>query len=129
MAMSTNQDPVNPKDLLGVKKVSLSKLPLVAVVHGADAMMDGAKKYGPYNWRDKNVIASIYIDALLRHVALWFDGGEETAADSGAHHLGHAIACAAILLDAQSTGNLYDDRPQRGKVAEALTKIQERRNA
>lgn len=100
----------NPKDLFGAVKVSLTKLPAIGVLHGAHAMMDGARKYGPYNWRDKKVIASIYADAVQRHVLAWFEG-QETAADSGVHHLGHAIACCALLLDAQATGNLIDDRP------------------
>jgi hypothetical protein len=106
----------NPKDLLGIKKVSISKFPAVAVLHGAHAMMNGADKYGPYNWRDKAVIASIYIDALIRHVLAWLEG-EENATDSDAHHLGHALACAAILLDAQETGTLVDDRPNGRKIA------------
>lgn len=100
----------NPKDLFGAKKVSISKLPAIAVLHGAHAMMDGARKYGPYNWRDKKVVAGIYVDAALRHIQAWFEG-EENASDSGVHHLGHAIACCAILLDAKETGNLIDDRP------------------
>lgn len=104
----------NPKDLLGAQKVSLTKLPAVAVAHAAMAMMDGAKKYLPYNWRAKEVQASIYVDAALRHLYDWFEG-QETATDSGVHHLGHAIACCAILLDAQETGNLIDDRPVCGQ--------------
>ena len=100
----------NPKDILGVKKVSLTKLPFVAVLHGAHAMMNGASKYGAYNWRAKDVKASIYVDAAIRHLGDWFEG-QETASDSGVHHLGHAIACCAILLDAQENGNLIDDRP------------------
>lgn len=100
----------NPKDLVGNTKVSVTKFPVIGTVMGAMAMMDGAEKYGPYNWRDKHVIASIYIDALFRHVMDWFEG-QEAAADSEVHHLGHAIACAAILLDAQATGKLIDDRP------------------
>lgn len=103
-------DSTNPKDLLGVKKVSITKLPSVAVAHAAHAMMNGAEKYGPYNWRSKKVIAGIYVDAAMRHIWDWFEG-QETATDSGVHHLGHAIACCAILLDAQETGNLVDDRP------------------
>jgi hypothetical protein len=106
---------VNPKDLLGNKKVSITKLPFVALIHGAHAMMDGAVKYGPYNWRSKPVIASIYVDAAARHLLAWFEG-EEIASDSGVHHLGHAIACAGILLDAMATGNLVDDRPGDGTV-------------
>lgn len=101
----------NPKDLFGNKKVSITKLPQIAVLHGAHAMMNGADKYGPYNWRDRAVIASIYIDAAMRHLMAWFER-EELASDSGVHHLGHALACCAILLDAQATGNLLDDRPK-----------------
>ncbi len=106
-------DATNPKDLVGVKKVSLTKLPPVAVLHAAHALMNGAGKYGPYNWRDKGVRASIYVDACERHLNAWFDG-EEQATDSGVHHLGHAIACLAILLDAQEAGMLVDDRPILG---------------
>jgi hypothetical protein len=113
----------NPKDLLGAKKVSISKLPLVAVLHGAHAMMNGADKYGPYNWRAKKVIASIYIDAAMRHLSAWFDSKEELAQDSGVHHLGHAIACCAILLDAQETGNLVDDRPENGQFNQVLNHL------
>jgi hypothetical protein len=112
----------NPKDLLGVKKVSITKFPATALAHGAHAMMDGARKYGPFNWRGNAVIASIYIDACMRHLTAWFDG-EETASDSGVHHLGHAIACLGILLDAQETGNLIDDRPEGGKLPDLLTRL------
>ena len=112
----------NPKDLLGAKKVSISKLPMVAVLHGAHAMMNGASKYGPFNWRSKKVQADIYVDAAMRHLAAWFEG-EENAEDSGVHHLGHAIACCAILLDAQETGNLVDNRPGNGRFNEVLTRL------
>ena len=107
----------NPKDLIGNKKVSITKFPAIGTVMGAMAMMDGAAKYGPYNWRGNSVIASIYIDALMRHAMAWFEG-QETASDSKVHHLGHAIACAAIILDAQATGNLVDDRPYDRTVTE-----------
>lgn len=109
----------NPKDLFGAKKVSLSKLPAVAVAHGAHAMMDGANKYGAYNWRDKAVIASIYVDAAKRHIDDWFEGIKR-ARDSEVHHLGHGIACLAILLDAEETGNLIDDRPLSDGVSERV---------
>ena len=118
-------DAANPKDLLGVKKVSLTKLPPVAVLHAAHALMNGATKYGPYNWRDKAVRASIYVDACERHLNAWLDG-EEDATDSGVHHLGHAIACLAILLDAQEAGKLVDDRPL--KNAGGFCRVLERLN-
>jgi hypothetical protein len=101
---------VNPKDLVGLTKVSISKFPAIGTIMGAHAMMDGAGKYGAYNWRHKDVVAHIYSDAAQRHILEWFEG-EELANDSKVHHLGHAIACCAILLDAQANGNLIDDRP------------------
>jgi hypothetical protein len=110
-AVSSKATTTNPKDLVGNTKVSLTKLPAIAVAQGAMAMMDGAEKYGPYNWRDKEVIAGIYVDAALRHLQCWFEG-QECASDSKVHHLGHAIACCAILLDAQAKGKLVDNRPK-----------------
>lgn len=113
-------DKTNPKDLLGIKKVSVSKLPFAGILHGAMAMQYGASKYGPFNWRGNSVVASIYIDATLRHLAAWFDSKERCAPDSGVHHLGHVLANMAILLDAEATGNLIDDRPEGGKSTEVL---------
>jgi dATP/dGTP diphosphohydrolase len=114
----------NPKDLVGSKKVSMTKLPAIAQLHGNHAMMYGAKVYGPYNWREKKVQAEIYVDAALRHITAWNER-EECASDSHVHHLGHAMACLAILLDAQETGNLIDNRPTGG---EAYTKVLDRLN-
>lgn len=121
----------NPKDRRGSLKVSLTKLPAVATAHGAHAMMDGAEKYGSYNWRSNKVRASIYVDAAKRHLELWNER-EEHAADSEAHHLGHVIACCGIILDAQETGNLIDDRPEGGtgvlsRVLDRLSEIIRRR--
>lgn len=96
---------------------------MAGIIHGAHAMMYGASKYGPFNWRDNAVIASIYIDATLRHLAAWFDSKEEVAEDSHVHHLGHVLANMAILLDAMETGNLIDDRPHSGKATEVLTRL------
>lgn len=107
-------DKTNPKDLVGIKKVSTFVFPSAATLHGSHAMMYGAGIYGPYNWRDNDVRASIYLDACERHLLSWREG-EEEALDSGVHHLGHAIACLAIILDAETTGNLIDDRPKGGK--------------
>lgn len=109
----------NPKDVIGRAKVAMTRFPFTAHAHAAHAMMDGGKKYGPYNWRDKKVSAETYVNAAIRHIADWYER-EETAGDSGAHHLGHAIACCAIILDAQETGNLVDDRPKSSGHMSAL---------
>lgn len=109
----------NPKDLLGIKKVQLALLPGPGVIEGARAMEFGAEKYGPYNWRDRTVSYSVYLNAMLRHMYSLLDG-QDAAPDSGVHHLGHIIANAAILLDARASGKLIDDRPTKGKSAEMI---------
>lgn len=112
-------DETNPKDLLGATKPNLHLVPPALTIHTAKAMENGAKKYGPYNWRSKKVRATIYLDGALRHIVSYLDG-EERAPDSGVHHLGHAAACLGILLDALETGNLIDDRPTPGKAAQII---------
>lgn len=100
----------NPKTRHGITKVPLQLIPGTALAIEATAFRDGSIKYGPYNWRDEPVSASIYIAAALRHIEQWYNG-EELADDSGVHHLGHARACLAIVLDAQVAKSLNDDRP------------------
>lgn len=121
--MSTKSLGNNPKDSYGSKKVSITKLPAVGILHGSMGMQYGASQYDPYNWRDNAVIASIYVDAIARHLLAWFDEKEEVASDSGVTHLGHIIANAAIILDAQATGNLIDDRPKDGKAVKVMTEL------
>jgi len=109
----------NPKTAIGVTKPALHVIPPVALLHLGKAMADGKRKYGLMNWREKRVSSSVYYDAALRHLLSWFDG-EEVAQDSGVHHLAHAMACMGILLDAQATGNLNDDRPIPGPAADFI---------
>ena len=109
-------DSMNPKDIVGATKPNLFLLPPTGILYGALAMQDGARKYGPYNWREKKVQASVYISAAMRHILAWQDG-EENAKDSGVHHLGHALACLAVLLDAQKNDAMKDDRPIAGCFA------------
>jgi hypothetical protein len=116
-----SDDQTNPKDRLGIKKVRLSLVPEASIIYQALAMEDGANKYGPYNWREKKVKASIYIDAAKRHLAQWFDG-EECASDSKKPHLAHALACLGIIVDALETGNLIDDRPPKGNASKLIEK-------
>ena len=113
----------NPKTILGLKKSPLHLVPPVAIAHTAQAFGDGAAKYGPYNWRDNKVSSSIYVSAAKRHLDSWFDG-EDKSSDANVHHLGHAIACLAIILDAEATGNLIDDRPTPGAMARVLADLE-----
>ncbi len=109
----------NPKDLVGQTKANLFLIPPAAKIALAEAMMDGAAKYQPYNWREKGVRISVYLSAAERHMLAFLDG-ENNAPDSGVHHLGHAMACFAILLDAISLGNVVDDRPLEGRASSLL---------
>lgn len=108
----TDTKDTNPKDGIGLTKAALSCFPLPALMEGSLAFMEGALKYGRHNYRRAGVRYSVYFDAMIRHLFAWFEG-EERATDSGVHHLGHVLACCAILLDdtlaAESIGN--DDRP------------------
>jgi pyruvate/2-oxoacid:ferredoxin oxidoreductase beta subunit len=118
----------NPKTVYGKAKPSIGLIPGPALLHIADAFKDGAVKYGPANWRDDPVSATVYIDATYRHILAWADGGEGVAADSGVHHLGHAAACLCILLDAEAQGTLVDDRPTPGRVPDLIAQLTKKIN-
>lgn len=113
----------NPKTAMGAKKVPLHLVPPSAKHYLALALENGASKYGAYNWRDKSISVSVYKAALERHMDAFWDG-EELAPDSGIHHVAHAMACCALILDAMTIGKLNDDRPTRG----AASNLQEEYN-
>ena len=102
----------NPKSACSEKKVPLSYFPATALSQGALALFAGACKYGRNNWRHAGVRVSTYYDAMLRHGTAWWEG-EDFDPEDGVHHLGHLLACAAIVLDAAACGMLTDDRPAR----------------
>ena len=82
-------------------------------------MAGGAYKYGAYNYRDTKIAASTYHDAIMRHFMLWADG-EDIDPESNAPHLAHVMACAALMIDADATGMLTDDRNKTGTVRKLL---------
>jgi len=114
----------NPKDIIGSDKLPLHLWPTTATAMGSIGLLEGAVKYGRLNWRHTGVRASIYIDACKRHLDAWMEG-EETAPDGGVPHLANALACLAIIVDAQAAGKLTDDRNFAGdgyrKLVEHLT--------
>jgi hypothetical protein len=117
---TTDHPDGNPKSAQGAKKHSLHLVPTAALIAESEAFADGVAKYGAANWRKTGVAASVYVAAAMRHIALWHDGGEDRASDSGAKHLGHARACLGIILDAEACGKLIDDRPEPMPNLEAL---------
>lgn len=112
----------NPKTAFGARKPSFHFVPPVAELHLGQAMADGGSKYGTMNWREKTISSSVYYDAARRHLAAWWDG-EDIAPDSGVHHLGHLMACCALILDGEAQGKLNDDRPIPGKFAEVAARM------
>lgn len=122
---TSEEKPTNPKDAIGSDKIPFHLWPETATILGALGCLDGACKYGRSNYREIGVRASIYYDAAIRHLNAWFEG-EECAEDSDVPHLGHALACIAIVVDAQAAGKLHDDRQLPGgykALLEAMTPL------
>lgn len=112
---------MNPKDVIGSSKVPMHLWPQTATVTGAIALLNGKEKYGRANWRAIGVRASIYFDACSRHLAAWFEG--EDVDEEGVPHLGSALACLAIIVDAQAAGKFIDDRQYPGGYRETIDKM------
>lgn len=125
MRISVDQHSNNPKNLAARDRIKIAYIPPVALAHLAHALMDGAAKYNAYNWREKSIALMEYVSAAHRHL-LDFTDGEEEAKDSLCHHLGHAMACCAIMLDAIERKNAIDDRPKSGNVSDVFIKLEEK---
>jgi Domain of unknown function (DUF5664) len=109
MATSDLKD-TNPKDAIASSKLDMGLVPDTMVANAALAFTEGALKYGRYNWRIAGVRASVYHAALRRHVAKWWNG-QDIDPKTGVPHLANALACIAIILDAQEYNRITDDRP------------------
>lgn len=116
-----SEKPTNPKDAIGSDKLPLHLWPGTATALGCLAKLDGMLKYGRSNYRAVGVRASIYIDAMERHINAYREG-EDLDPDSNLPHLAHILACAAILVEGQAQGNLTDDRNYGGKKALEFTR-------
>lgn len=107
-------DRTNPKDAVASRKVGLSVLPVRVLYEVALGLMEGAVKYGPFNWRRSRVKVMVYIDAAKRHLDQ-FAEGEDLDADMPkayrVHHISKAIAGLMIVRDALMRGSAIDDRP------------------
>lgn len=114
MALIKNVKDSNPKDAIGIKKVPFSTISAPVIAEIGLAMMEGARKYRRHNYRAIGVRASVYIDALMRHICSWWEG-EDTDPDSGLSHLVKAAACLVVLRDAMILDKMVDDRPPKHK--------------
>lgn len=122
-ATRQKDDGSNPKDLLGVLKLPLRYIPAPALAFLSKVMELGATKYGPFNWRKTKVKRTVYLEAAIRHILSALDG-EDLDPESGQPHEAHAMACMAIVLDADATRNLIDDRFIPGVFGELVQKMQ-----
>lgn len=109
----------NPKTAVGVAKPAVFDVPPIALLQIGAAMVDGAAKYGHFNWREHTVSVSVYANAIYRHLLAYLDG-ENNARDSGLSHLAHIAACCAILMDADDRNKLKDDRGLPGGAADYI---------
>ena len=118
----------NPKAAQGIKKVPTHVIPSNVTSELGLALLEGALKYGSFNWRVAGVRVSTYVDAVNRHISAFFNG-EDIDPESGISHVTKAIACLVVLRDSQMYGNVNDDRPPQlpdgwqqelNKKAEAL---------
>lgn len=120
--MCEGADNLNQKQKYGDLKAPLCLVPWSAIIYLAIAFKEGARKYGSFNWRTKKVESMTYVSATMRHIAAWVDG-EEDDSESGNPHLAHALACLAVLVDAQESGNLVDNRPPPGPAPALLARV------
>ena len=104
--------PTNPKDKVGVKKVSLSRVSSVVMMEMSLGMLEGDRKYGGHNYRVAGVLASVYYDATMRHLMAWWEGEDNDKA-SGLSHITKALSSLAVLRDAMHNDKLNDDRPPK----------------
>ena len=107
----------NPKDAIGSSKTPVSTVPTRVIGEVGLAMLEGAAKYGRHNYRAAGVRASVYYDAVFRHLGAWWEG-QDTDPDSGLSHVTKAIAGLMVLRDSMMQGNWQDDRPPRASDAD-----------
>jgi len=123
-ADSNGTKPSNPKEAFGEVKVALGLVPDTAIIEENLAFLEGALKYGQYNWRVAGVKASTYNRAMRRHLKKWWNGQDRDPVTQ-VLELASIRACCGILIDAAVSGNLNDDRPPRADIEGQLIKAAE----
>lgn len=107
------EPPTNPKQAFGDKKPPLHLIHAIAQLHESAALHSGRRKYGENNYIESPVEAMTYLGAILRHTQQYISG-ERVDRKELVHHLGAVKACCTILLTAEATGMLIDNRPKVG---------------
>jgi hypothetical protein len=112
----------NPKKAFGDAKLPMFLVPDVVPAYASVAFLEGALKYGQYNWRAAGVTVSTYISAARRHLSK-YTNGEWADEKTGVPHLASVLACVGIILDAHHLGKLTDDRPPVSPMADIETSL------
>jgi len=109
----------NPKEAFGDAKVALGLVPDTAIIEESLAFLEGALKYGQYNWRVVGVKASTYNRAMRRHMKKWWNGQDRDPATM-VMELASVRACCGIMIDAIACGKFTDDRPPKADIEAVL---------
>ena len=88
----------------------MSTVPANVMAEIGVAMLEGTAKYGRHNYRAVGVRASVYYDALMRHMMAWWEG-EDLDPDTEMSHVTKALSCLVVLRDSMLQENWTDDRP------------------
>lgn len=118
-AQVTDTKASNPKESFGDAKMPLGLVPDTAIIEESLAFLEGALKYGQYNWRVVGVKASTYNRAMERHRKKWWNGQDRDPV-SMVLELASVRACCAIVIDSIAAGNFVDDRPPRANIERTL---------
>lgn len=121
-ASTDTTKPSNPKEAFGDLKLAVSLVPDTAIHEETLAYLEGALKYGQYNWRIAGVKVSSYVRAMRRHLSKYWNG-QDRDPRTRVKELASIRACCGILLDAQVCGMLNDDRPPRAPVEAHLEEL------
>lgn len=78
-------------------KLRYSLLPIGTVNQVVQVLEFGSKKYADNNWQKVENSRTRYYDAAMRHIDAWFNGDLKDA-ETGLHHLAHAICCLMFLM-------------------------------
>lgn len=78
-------------------KLRYSLLPSGTVNQVVQVLEFGSNKYADNNWQKVENSRTRYYDAAMRHIDAWFNGDLKDA-ETGLHHLAHAICCLMFLM-------------------------------
>lgn len=121
VSTSSGQE-TNPKQIHGQSSLPLHLFSPLATAYGCIGKLNGKLKYGLSNFVATPVIASIYVDAIRRHLDKWMSGQENDDVD-GVPHFAAILANVDILLCARAAGTLIDDRPMSVGYLDEIEKL------